>query len=140
MQIDTFIDVLKKNNLKITSKRMAVLDVLIANSYRLMTAEEILLKAKKTYSNLNLTTIYRNLEQFIAIGILHRTILKDQMTYYKLSCSEHHHHHLICENCGSVVAIDHCPVEALLPEIDKHQFIMNSHKLEVYGLCNECQS
>ena len=49
----------------------------------------------------------------------------------------HHHHHFICENCGETKVIDFCPIEKIksqLPNVNIH-----THKLEVYGICEECQ-
>ncbi len=134
------INILQQNHLKITDKRLAILDVLVSNEQKLLTVDEIYARLKKSQTELNLTTVYRNLEHFTGLGILHKLILKDQCTYYKLSCYSEHHHHLICENCGAVTAIEHCPLDAILPEAEGHHFQVNSHKLEVYGICSECQS
>ncbi|MCO5222607.1 MAG: transcriptional repressor [Thermomicrobiales bacterium] len=52
-----------------------------------------------------------------------------------------HRHHLICSNCGYVVAFTSCPVEPVVAELGQsHDFAIQGHNLEIFGLCQNCRS
>lgn len=129
---------IKVAQLKMTKQRQQIIDVLIEHQDRLLSVEAILKKLNHN-SKLNITTIYRNLEALMAIGLLHCTVLEDQMTYYKLNCGGHHHHHLICKKCGAISAVAYCPIEHISQLIADDAFKITDHKLEVYGICKKCQ-
>ncbi len=131
---------LKRHALKKTSRRDAIIDVLLSNQHRLLTVEEILERLQARGESLNITTIYRNLEALEGADLLHRTVLEDQMTYFKLSCDCGHHHHLICRRCGKIEIIDYCPLQSIYPITRQKGFFIEGHKLEVYGICRDCLS
>ncbi|PID79878.1 MAG: transcriptional repressor [Clostridiales bacterium] len=131
-------DKLKRHALKRTSQRDAIIDVLLSNQDRLVTVEDIMAALQAADNNLNITTIYRNLEALERADLLHRTVLEDQMTYFKLSCDCGHHHHLICRRCGKIEIIDYCPLQSIYPITRARGFFIEGHKLEVYGICRDC--
>ncbi len=131
--------ILKKHHIKQTKGRTAILDVLCANSERLMSVEDIYQQVKSKENNINLTTVYRNLDIFDALGLVLKNISDDQVTYYKISCDiTHHHHHLICETCGKTEIIDHCPMQAIEQAVKDKNFTIKKHTFEIYGICNKC--
>ncbi len=131
---------LKASALKMTNQRKAIIDVLLAEQTRLLSVEEIHQKLVKQGEKMNITTVYRNLETLEGVGLLHATILDDNVMYYKISCDHGHHHHLICRNCGKIEVIDYCPLTEIYPLTRQKGFFIESHKLEVYGLCKDCLS
>ena len=82
-------------------------------------------------------------EEFISAQDLHRR-LEDEGSKIGLAtvylCGDDgHHHHLVCRRCGKTVEIDP-PSEAWLRKVaDGHGFTVESHTLEVFGLCSDCQ-
>jgi Fe2+ or Zn2+ uptake regulation protein len=122
-----------------TGQRALVVHALVAHQDKLMTVENILEWVKEKHDKTNMTTIYRNLEALESIGIMHKTLLDDQTSYYKLSCGGEHHHHLICKVCGTITNIDYCPMKVIGPLADEKQFEVDNHKLEVYGICKNCK-
>lgn len=51
-----------------------------------------------------------------------------------------HQHHLICKNCGTVVAFEGCDIDELLGGLARRlNFRVDGHWLEAYGLCQLCQ-
>ena len=94
-------------------------------------------------------------EEFISAQDLHRrledegskiglagaadTIRLDGQQLFRLCGDDGHHHHLVCRRCGKTVEIDP-PSEAWLRKVaDGHGFTVESHTLEVFGLCSDCQ-
>lgn len=52
----------------------------------------------------------------------------------------HHHDHLICTRCGTIIEFENDRIEMLQDRVAKQNgFRVTSHKMELYGLCSECQ-
>lgn len=83
-----------------------------------------------------MVTVYRTLDLLSELGLVRRLDLGDGSRY---ELAEDHHHHLICEDCGSVVEFELCPLDLrMLPEVGE-DFEVRSHSLEVYGRCSSCR-
>src|SRR4051812_3236629 len=122
---------LKARGLRLTPARKAFASVLL-RAAKPLSGPEILSKIKKTGLTLNKTTVYRELEQWQALGLLVALRLADRQAYYELA-SQKHHHHLVCLSCQKVedVAIDEAGLkrsEALAKK--QKQFTVMRHALE----------
>ena len=54
--------------------------------------------------------------------------------------SHSHHEHLICLDCGKVVEFSSERIERMKALIaDEHGFRHHHHRLEIYGICRDCQ-
>src|SRR5699024_12396097 len=57
----------------------------------------------------------------------------------RFDCSTEEHYHIICEECGKIVDF-HYPtldeIESLAEKISG--FEISHHRMELYGVCNEC--
>ncbi len=50
-----------------------------------------------------------------------------------------HHHHLVCRACGRFTEFSDLELDARIQEqAARHGFRLQSHSLELYGLCSEC--
>ena len=66
------------------------------------------------------------------------TAATDEHAYVPIE--QGHQHHLVCKNCGSVVAFQGCDIDGLLGGLTKRlNFRVEGHWLEIYGLCQICQ-
>lgn len=125
------------NNLKITKARMTILDIL-DNENSPLTAEEIYEKAKEKI-NVNLSTIYRNLSILTDHGLILKNINLDNTSYYQLNKKDHSHQ-LVCSICKETIAIDFCPIEDMVKEIEeKTNYKITGHSFEFMGICPSCQ-
>jgi len=138
MSFKNLCDLLKRNNFKLTDQRKSILFTLYENKDSLMSPEDLLMTSKKRCGKLNLSTIYRNIEALLKLDLLYKHIKDNGSTLYKLKLKDSHAHHLICTKCGKTEAVDFCPIEAFKGIIDKKQFQLTKHKLELYGHCKEC--
>ena len=51
-----------------------------------------------------------------------------------------HHHHLVCTECGAVVAMD-CPLGAeALASAEHAGHLVTRHEITLYGLCAACRA
>ena len=136
---DTYKRWLQDASLKVTKHRLVVLDIL-ANTKEFLTADDVFVEAKREPGDLSLSTVYRILDSFVERGLAAPINMDTaKQTHYELAHAQHAHH-LICNECGRVVHVEHCPLEPYEQKIAKeHGFRIDDHKLELFGLCQSCQ-
>lgn len=91
------------------------------------------------------SSAYRNLNELIAAGVVHRIIAGDEFSHFELAEElTSHHHHLVCTHCGQVA--DFVPTEALESTLDgalatvarTRRFRLQHHRLDLIGVCAGC--
>jgi Fur family ferric uptake transcriptional regulator len=139
---------LKASNYRLTRPRRVILDVLGKTDEHL-SAEEIYQEVYRVYPAIGLTTVYRTLELFVKIGLVHKFEFGDGKARYEMNIDPEasgHHHHLVCMRCKRI--IDYTDfVDEELDLIrkteralqDRHDFIIQNHVIEFYGLCGRCR-
>ncbi len=133
-----FNETLKGLNLKATPKRLAILRTLALES-TYVSPEEIWQKLRGRFSAIGLPTVYRNLEELAAGGVISKVIHPNRQLYYHFCPNRHHHHHFICVACRRVEDVDVCALDGLEREIDaKIGGRVLSHIIQVNGLCRNC--
>lgn len=84
-------------------------------------------------------TVYRTLEILAGIDLLRRLMKPGGFPSY-VAGQPGHRHHLVCKNCGFVIEFTNCPVQVLLENLIRDtNFEIESHHLEILGLCPPCQ-
>lgn len=121
---------------KLTRQRKVILDVLSASREHL-TAEEIHRQVQSRCPDLNLVTVYRNLNLLAGLEIIGRVDFGDGRARFEARAD--HHHHLFCLKCGRVIEIATCPACADASLASNHQFRVTGHRFEVYGYCADCE-
>jgi len=130
-------ELLKAKNLRVTKQRKQILQILeIENNP--ISAEEIFNKLKDL-SNMDLSTIYRNLNILEDKNILLKTTNIDGISYYQLN-NDQHKHFITCNICHKKFLIENCPIHELEDSIEKETgFMITSHNFEFTGICPTCQ-
>jgi len=129
---------LRKLNLKITPKRVAILEILMKESVYL-SPDDIWKKMKKRFVKIGLPTIYRNLEELSEKNIISKVTHSDRQLYYYLCQNQSHHHHFICLSCRRVEDINLCGAKKAEREVEKNiGGKVLSHILQINGLCKSC--
>ncbi|HTP65671.1 MAG TPA: Fur family transcriptional regulator [Geobacteraceae bacterium] len=129
---------LKELQLKVTPKRVAILEIL-ARTGSFLSPEEVRRKLQEQFARIGLPTVYRNLDELAAGGIIAKIIHPNRQLYYYLCPNSDHHHHFVCLSCRRVLDLEICSVKGLEKEINaqvKGKVI--SHILQVNGLCGSC--
>lgn len=130
-------ELLKDKNLKVTKYRKLILQTLQSEDHPI-SAEELFDKLKKD-NDMDLSTVYRNLNILEEKNVLLKTTNLDSINYYQINDS-HHKHFITCNKCHKNFTIENCPVHELEDEIEKETgFIINGHNFEFTGICPECQ-
>lgn len=87
----------------------------------------------------NKTSIYRELDFFVAQGLINSVDFADGIKRFE-SADLSHHHHAICTTCKSVfdvqVNADLRSDEARL--LNQNNFKVTHHMLEFFGTCGDC--
>lgn len=132
-----FEEILKKNNLKVTRGRKAILEVL-TEADKSLGVESILKECKGKGVSINLSTVYRALEMFEDKGIVDKFIVNDGISSYKLKGKEHKHM-LQCSICHKQVEVP-CPMKQVEEIVESETgFVLTEHNLIMKGVCEQCR-
>ena len=132
-------DYLAIKNLKSTSQRDTILQVFV-EAGRHLSAEELYARVKKSHPGIGYATVYRTLKLLADAGLAQERRFEDGFTRYEHASQDAHHDHLICTRCGTIIEFENESIEALQQDVArKNRFKVQSHKLELYGLCAACQ-
>jgi Fe2+ or Zn2+ uptake regulation protein len=129
---------LKQLSLKVTPKRIAIIEILMKEPGYL-SPEEIWRKMKRQFNHIGLPTVYRNLEELADGNVISKITHPNRQLYYFFCGNNEHHHHFVCLSCRNVDDINFCAIHELRKEVKKKlNAQVVSHILQVNGLCKEC--
>jgi len=130
--------ILKEINLKVTPKRLAILEIL-AESFCCMTPDEIWRKLKERFNKVGLPTVYKNLQELSECGVLSSVIHPDRKSYYYFCRNKLNHCHFVCLSCHNVEDITSSKIASLQKNIEGLLAgKLLSHILQLNGLCKNC--
>ena len=134
-----FHDYITRKGLKSTRQRDVILDCFLS-SERHMSIEELYLKLRAKHPNIGYATVYRTLKLFAEAGIANEIQFGDGQTRYEHVSEGEHHDHLVCTRCGAITEFENETIEKLQAEVAaSHGFLIETHKLELYGSCVKCR-
>lgn len=126
---------LKKNNLRITASRMAIVQI-FKNALSPLSPIEI----AKANPSIDKVSVYRTIEAFEKIGLITGVAHGWKQRYELASPFRPHHHHLLCNNCGAIEEIQSEKLEKMIHSIAAEQeFEVTGHTFEINGLCRRCK-
>ena len=132
--------ILSERNVSITNPRILVLEALM-ESRNPQTIDELQKKLKDKVAK---STLYRVLGDLKRINILNEFTSPDNTTVVELLLEDHvHHHHLFCSDCGEIIDVNLSnEFEDLLSEEirkieKKFNFVINDHRVEMFGICTD---
>lgn len=136
-EIGTLREHLAKHHLKLTRQREHILQAFLRTEH--VTAEQMYRQLSKKDPHIGLATIYRTLNLFCEAGLAQARHFGSQTQYDNIT-HKGHHDHLICTGCGRIVEFENCDIERLQEEVARRNgFTIQTHKLELYGLCGACR-
>ena len=128
-----------QNQLKITRQRRAVLKA-FTECENHVSAEELYNVVSSAESKIGLATVYRTLALLTESGLASELDFGDGQKRYEHRYMHSHHDHMICTECGKIIEFNHPLIEKFQEKVAAdNKFIITSHKLDLLGLCNECQ-
>jgi Fur family transcriptional regulator, ferric uptake regulator len=143
--VDKVLKDLSARGYRVTEPRRAILER-IAQYHQPFSAEQLFKDAGGEGGPIGRATVYRTVELLQDghwLARVHWSAAKedsiaDEHAYVPIE--QGHQHHLICRNCGSVVAFEGCDIDGILGGLARRlNFRVDNHWLEVSGLCQVCQ-
>jgi Fur family transcriptional regulator, ferric uptake regulator len=123
----------------VTEPRRVVAEM-VADRNSHFTANELVDEAKRARLGVGRATVFRALELFERLGLVERIDLPNGEHAYVV-CQPAHHHHVICTGCGRSAEVGDLGIGSIADEVESETgFIIDSHRIELYGLCPECRT
>ena len=126
--------------LRLTMPRRAICAVLAANGEEFVSSGDVLTAVERDTGPIDPSTVYRTLDEFARIGLVHHVHHGNQPGQWHLTVN-HDHLHLVCEECGQTQMV---PTEAVQPMLDlfeeQYRFRAYLHHFAVLGRCESCRS
>jgi Fur family ferric uptake transcriptional regulator len=130
-------DDLRRHGVRLTPQRRMILDA-IAQSSGHVTAEEIHHHILSTYPDMNISTVYRNLERLLDLHLVAVTDLGGGRVCYEALAGARHHH-LICHKCGAMTELPDDLLTGLRASIqERYHFAADIDHMAIWGLCSQC--
>ena len=137
--VETFRGFLRARNLPVTGQREQVAEVLFAAGGHL-SVDDVEQALRRRNLHIGKATIYRTLDLLVQSGMIIERDFGEGFRRYERVPGHPHHEHLICMRCGKVIEFSNERLERAKALIaDEYGFTHHHHRLEIYGVCRECQ-
>lgn len=129
---------LREHECRITPQRVAILQALL-DAQGHPSVEEIYERVRQAFPMTSLATVYKTVALLKEMGEILELEFEPEGNRYDVHHPEPHPH-LICTRCGRIYDGQAIPPEilqtamAVLP-----RFAVSGYRLDIYGLCPECQ-
>jgi Fe2+ or Zn2+ uptake regulation protein len=122
---------------RVTSSRRLLLHALF-DTPRDRTAEELAAEVQAKAPDVNLSTIYRNLDELERLGVIvHAHLAHGPATYHLAALA---HGHLVCEDCGAIIEAPGEVFTALSQIVEsEYGFEIHPYHFAVPGRCERCR-
>lgn len=139
-EMETLLTRWKKEGYRMTKVRMELMQLFMEEALPL-SVEDIQKKLQKKRIKANPSTLYREMDFLKKENFLSEVVLDGPKRRFESNLREHHHH-LYCVKCH---AIDEMEMDSELIELErailkKKKFKIESHTLEFFGSCKNCQT
>jgi Fur family ferric uptake transcriptional regulator len=122
---------------RLTPQRMMIVSA-IEKSDDHISAEEIYAQVVAKYPHVNISTVYRSLELLKRLGLVTETDFGGgRLRYHPVG--KGHHHHLVCQECGAIIALDESLLSSLKNALlREYKFSADLRHLAIFGRCVNC--
>ena len=129
-----------KHGLRSTEQRRLVTEMFFSSADHL-SIEELLDRVRIEEPKIGYATVYRTLKLLKECGLAFERHFGDGVSRYEVAWADEHHDHLICVECEKIVEFEDEAIEVLQHSVaEKLGFKLVRHKLELYGVCADCQA
>lgn len=132
---------LKSKGLRMTPSKEILIQFFLDNKNRHVPTKELYDYLGKKIEDVDRTTIYRNIEKFISLGLIQELDLPRVGKVYQYVFEKKIHHYYICKTCGKMNKGN----AALFEKIEKtlkdiHDFSKANLSMLFYGFCSKCDT
>ena len=138
-EMQVFMEYVQDRKLKLTPHRQLILDTFLENEGH-RSVEDIYRVVRAQDPRIGYTTVYRTMKLLADCGLAREIDLADGITRYEHLYNHEHHDHMICMQCGSSIEFYNEEIEAIQDAASEQLgFKVTDHRLQIYGLCKDCQ-
>ncbi len=129
--------ILKQRGIRMTPQRHAILAYLYYMD-RHPSADDIYKALADNFPNMSVATVYNNLKVFKEAKLINELTFGDDSSRFEANKSIHYH--VVCHRCGYIENLEY-PCVTDIEELaeKKTGFRIDTHRVEVLGLCEGCQ-
>jgi Fur family ferric uptake transcriptional regulator len=121
-------------------ERSAILEIFLQTE-RHVTGEELTDLLARNGTPFDESFVAETLDLLCRYGFAHKNRFDDGPVRFEHRHLGLHHDHMICTKCDRIVEFEDDELEALQARIAaKHGFHMLQHRMDIYGICQECLS
>jgi Fur family ferric uptake transcriptional regulator len=130
---------LRDHRLPVTPQREHIATALFDADLHL-SAEALERRLKERGHRIGTATIYRTLDILLEAGLARAHDFGEGVRRFEASPERGDHGHFVCTRCGAVTEFTEDRVDRMLGFLaDEHHFLLQRHRVELHGLCRECQ-
>lgn len=133
------VEALGQAGYRLTAPRRALAGLIVDHDGH-FSASDLAAAARDRRIGVSRATLFRALDLLIELGVVERLELPNGEHAY-VECAPAHHHHVVCSRCGRTAEVDDAGLTEAVREIARTSgFRIDTHRLELFGLCRSCQS
>lgn len=135
----TFRRYLRDHSLPTTPQRVAVAEAIFFSPDHL-SADQVARRVAKRGGPVGTATVYRTLDLLVSSGLVAERDFGEGFKRYEPTPPGQTHEHCVCTGCGRVLEFSNDRLERMIELLaEEVAFRPHHHRLEVYGLCRDCQ-
>ncbi len=137
---ENFKALIKDDKIGRIEDRMKIIDAFLSTEEH-VTLGEMLQILKEKGLNYEPEFVRECMNRWVELGFAQKKVFEGQPPRYEHRHLGKHHDHLICTKCGRIIEFSNKDMEQLQLRIaSQHGFHMLQHKMEIYGICDQCMA
>ena len=137
--LERFRRYLRDHHQPVTRQRNLVAETVLLSQDHL-SIEGIQRQLRERGERIGTATIYRTMDVLVESGLVKVHNFGEGFKRFEPMGNQARHEHLICLRCGKVIEFTNEQLERMLPIIaDEYSFQHQRHRVEVFGVCQDCQ-
>lgn len=131
---------IRSEGLRETTQRTEILNTFL-NTEEHVSVDDLYGALKKRKRRIGYATVHRTMKLIAECGLARVVKFDDGVARFEHRYNHEHHHHLVCTRCKKIIEFASKRMEEGEKNVLKrHDFTMESHRYEIFGICGDCRS